>query len=117
MPFPTNIKDFFYNNVRRLIMELQLIFRSNVSYESIFRWRIYDIWPRCDTVHGGRSGGSHGSHDLHLSQDDQMYILQVWFEWRGINIIFYSSTLIYQIFLHDSSLWSFFFLFFVGGET
>lgn len=79
----TNLNTNIYLGIRcshlSLIFPLCLSFsrtldRSNVSYESIFRWRIYDIWLGCDRLYGDRSGRSHGSDDLHISQNDQMYI-------------------------------------------
>lgn len=53
------------------------LLRPNVSYESIFRWRIPELRLQSDRPHAGGSRGSRRSHDLHLSADDQMYILQV----------------------------------------
>lgn len=89
--FYENIEIFFYYLIN---------FRSNVSYESIFRWRIYDIWLGCDTIHGGRSGRSYGSNDLHLSKDDQMYILQIWLKWRGrINNYIYMYEIMMNLLL------------------
>uniref|UniRef100_A0A8D8QIF0 Secreted protein n=1 Tax=Cacopsylla melanoneura TaxID=428564 RepID=A0A8D8QIF0_9HEMI len=52
-------------------------YRSNVPDEQILRRCLSHVRNRRDHIHGKRPGRQDRSDDLHLSSNDQMYILQV----------------------------------------